>query len=131
MSDDIEALLKASIQTKVIEALNSTPDMIEKLVEAAFHKPVNEHGEKPDRGGWGNETKMPYLEWLIGNEIRNAACSIVREYVADHQETIRKKIHEAIEGGDFASPIIKFFDKSMQDDFRWTFDMNLIKDPTD
>ncbi len=127
MSDDIEALLKASIQTKVIEALNSTPDMIEKLVEAAFHKPVNEQGLKPS--GFGRDSKeMPYMEWLIGNEIRNAARSIVREYVANHQETIRKKIHEAIEGGDFASPIIKFFDKSMQDEFRWTFDLNLVKD---
>ncbi len=130
MSDDIEALLKASIQTKVIEALNSTPDMIEKLVEAAFHKPVNEHGQKPTGYGRGSE-EMPYMEWLVGNEIRNAARSIVREYVANHQETIRKKIHEAIEGGDFASPIIKFFDKSMQDEFRWTFDINVTKEDRD
>ncbi len=65
MSDDIEKILRATIQTKVIEAFNTTPEVIEKLVEAAFTKEVDEYGQTPGRHVYG--VKMPWLDWLRRN----------------------------------------------------------------
>lgn len=120
--NDIDAILKATIQTKVIEAFNSTPEMVEKLVQAALEKEVDEHGQKPS--GYGSQ-KMPYMEWLVGDEIRKAVCECVREYVASHKEDIVKRVQTTMQSSNFMQPISEVVAKVLSDDYRWTVDLKI------
>lgn len=123
MSDDIEKLLRATIQTKVIEAFNTTPEVVEKMVEAAFHKEVDETGMPPGRNSW-NSTKMPWIEWLVGQEIRNAAQAAVHEYMAENRKAVKAKVVAAIEAGDFGSQIGEKVAEMMAEDYRWSFQIS-------
>lgn len=119
MSQDIETLLKAAIQTKVIEAFNTTPAMVEKMIRAAFEKPVNEHGI-PSTGRYG-EKEMPFLDWLVGNEIRDAAREAVRDYMAQHREAVKAKVVDAMQRGDYGGAIGEQFAKVMEQEWNWSF----------
>lgn len=119
--NDIETLLKATIQTKVIEAFNSAPDVVEKLVEAALSKEVDQHGGKPDY----HSKKMPYMEWLVGNEIRNAVCACVREYVEQHGDEIRGRVKQAMESSDFTKPMVDALSEVLSKTYNWTVDLKI------
>jgi hypothetical protein len=121
--NDIEALLKATIQTKVVEAFNSAPDVVEKLVEAALSKEVSENGGKPDY----HSKKMPYMEWLVGNEIRNAVCACVREYVQQHGDEIRQRVKSAMESSDFVKPMAEAVGEVLSQSYNWTVDLKIVK----
>lgn len=118
MSQDIEAILRSTIQTKVIEAFNTTPDLVEKMVRAAFEKEVDQYGMRPER--YGSE-KMPWLEWLVGEEIRKAASEAIKSYVSQHQDEIRAKVSSAITNGDFGNKIGERIAEIMAEEYRWSF----------
>jgi hypothetical protein len=121
---DIEAILKATIQAKVIEAFNTAPDVVEKLVEAALSKEVDQHGNKPDY----TSKKMPYMEWLVGNEIRNAVCACVREYVEQNGDEIRARVKLAMESSDFIKPMADTIAEVLGKTYNWTVDLKIAKD---
>lgn len=125
--NDIEAILKATIQTKVIEAFNQTPDMIEKLVQGALSKDVNENGQPPSSSRYNEET-MPYMDWLVGNEIRMAVHEVVRDHVATNKVQIREKVENAIGMSDFARPLGETIAKVLSEDWRWSVDLKIEED---
>lgn len=119
MSQDIETLLKAAIQTKVIEAFNTTPEMVEKMVRAAFEKKVGEQG-MPSTGRYG-EKEMPFIDWLVGEEIRKAASEAVRDYMTQHREAVKAKVVDAMQKGDYGGAIGEQFAKVMEQEWNWSF----------
>lgn len=125
METDIEKLLKTTIQAKVVEAFNAAPEVIEKLVLAAFAKPVNEYGAPPS--GY-HDKKMPYLEWLVGDEIRKAARDCVVAYMQEHREQIHAKIREALQSADLVAPIAAQLEAALSATGSWT--VNLTVDRT-
>ena len=122
---DIEEILKATIQTKVIEAFNEAPEAIEKLVQGALRKEVDQHGSKPS-GRYG-ETKMPYMDWLVGDEIRRAVSVEVREYVGSHKTDIAKKVQEAICSADFGPSLSSTVSDVLSKDYHWNVNLNINK----
>ena len=122
MEASIEQMLKTTIQTKVVEAFNSTPEMIDKLIEAALSKEVNSHGGKPDHY---DRIKMPYLEWLVGQEIRNAARGAVQEYIKEHGDVIKAKVKDAVRRSDIGDELTKVFGEAMTRDYNWTVNLDI------
>lgn len=125
MSNDIEAILKATIQTKVIEAFNKTPEMIDKLVEAAMSKEVNQYGVKPS--GY-DDKKMPYMEWLVGEEIRKAIAESMREYVNNNKDVIRDRVAESIKNAEFGNTLADAVANIMSEEWRWSVSLDVKKD---
>lgn len=125
MSNDIESILKATIQVKVIEAFNQVPEMIDKLVEAAMSKEVNEHGGKPSSYG---DKKMPYMEWLVGEEIRKAITASVREYVSQHMKEISERVALSISKAEFGNALAGALTKILSDEWRWSVDLKVSED---
>ena len=125
MSNDIESILKATIQTKVVEAFNQTPEMIDKLVEAAMSKEVDEHGSKPSSYGC---KKMPYMEWLVGEEIRKAIAASVHEYVSQHNNEIREKVSDSIAKAEYGNALAETLTKILSDEWRWSVDLKVRED---
>lgn len=122
MGDDIEEMVRATIQTKVIEAFNTAPEVVEKMVQAAFMKEVDQHGGRPDN--WSRQ-KMPRIEWLVGEEIRNAAAAAVREHMQEQRELVAAQVKEAIDGGKAGEAFSEVIARLMEDEFRWTFSVDM------
>ena len=125
MSQEIEALIKTTIQTKNIEAFNTAPEAIEKMVQAALSKEVNQNGSEPRSY---SDQKMPWLDYAVGNEIRSATQECIRRYVGEHKDVLDQMVRKAIEKGDFAGPISKFFDQALTKDWNWTFEIKAEKE---
>lgn len=87
----IETIVKTLIQTEVIKALNSAPDAIEKLVKAALSRPVDITGKFDAYG-----KTMPYLDYLVCNEIRAATQDAVRTVIAGHRTEIEQHVREGL-----------------------------------
>ena len=102
MSDNINEMVKGLIQTQVIQALNSAPEAIEKLVKAALSRPVDQSGKFD---GYGN--KMPYLDWLVGEEIRSAARNAVHTVLAERASEIEQVVRDALSAEDTAKAVTK------------------------
>lgn len=94
-NNQIDVTIKTLIETQVIQALNSAPEAIEKLVKAALSKPVDRNGN--DEGSrnfsYGGE-KMPYLDWMVGQEVRDAArtaaATVIKEMMPNIEAEVRK-----------------------------------------
>lgn len=121
MADDIEAMIRTTIQAKVIEAFNAAPEAIEKLIAAALEQKVDQYGMKPE--GYRRDEAIPYLDWLVGSEIRMATQGAVREYITEHKETIKAQIAQAIGKADFASAIGERMADVLAEDHRWSVDV--------
>ncbi len=101
---EISALVKASIEAKILEAFKQTPEYIDALVSAALNQEVNEHGGKPD--GYGRH-KMPYLTWLVGDQIRAVARAAVIEHIQRMDSQIREAVQQRLTAGDLVDAFAK------------------------
>jgi len=88
---NIDTLVKTLISTEIIKALNNAPDAVEKMVMAALQKPVGSDGKWDSYG-----SKMPYLDYLVGNEIRSAACDAVRTVLAERAPLIAEQVRKGL-----------------------------------
>lgn len=111
---EIQALVRASIQSRVVEALKSTPEAIDAMVAAAFNKPVD-----PDTGrhdGYGR--KVPYLEWLAGDTIRMVARSSISQIIEEMRPQIEAEIRKRFTEGTIADALVAAILKDKLDDWR-------------
>lgn len=123
MSDNIQEILNAAIQAKVIEALNDNDEAINKLVLASLSVNVDNFGEV-SKSGWDNKT--PYLEWLVGREIRRAAALAVEKYVTDNIDQIHAKIEAALlADGEISKTIAATFSDAIKQTWSWEFKIGL------
>lgn len=83
---EIEELVKTSIQTKIIQAFKETPEAIDMLVKSALNKEVDENGCSPN--ALYSRKKMPYLEFLVGQMIRDIARVEVEKIINDRRSEI-------------------------------------------
>ncbi len=89
--DNIKALIETTLKAEIAKALNQAPEAIEKLVQAALSQPVYSNGEIESRG-YSPGNKMPYLDWLVGSEIRRATEGAVRDAVAACEPSIKAEV---------------------------------------
>ena len=122
---NIEELIKATIQTKVIEAFNTVPEAIDKLVESALRKDVDKWGSKPS--GYGRDT-MPFMEWLVGEEIRKAVQECVNEYIAEHKDSVKEKVRQSIAKADFGKSLSESVADVMSQSYNWRINLNIEKE---
>jgi len=125
-TDAIKAMIETALKTEIVKALNNAPDAIEKLVTAAISQQVDKHTGSSDRGYYGD--KVPYLDFLIGCEIRRAATEAVSEVFATKKEDIKARIKERFSSDDivdsFASALVKTSQESWQ--IKVSFESNRI-----
>lgn len=101
-------IIKTVIETQVIQALNSAPDAIDKLVKAALSKPVDPRDGSLN--GYAAD-KVPYLEWLVGSEIRAATKAIVVKVISEGP--VRQEIEARVRVGLNADSIVEAMTKAI------------------
>lgn len=94
-NDDTNALIRGIIETQVIQALNNAPEAIEKLIKAALSKPTDAQGnEEGSRNFSSYGGTMPYLDWMVGQEVRSAARlatqAVIKEMMPNIEAEVRK-----------------------------------------
>ena len=111
---DIEKLVQAELQTKIIAAFQETPEMIESLIGAVLNREVTEHGGNP---GW-NDKKIPWLEYACRNVIERVALECVREHIKTMAETIDEHIKAALSTDDMVQAFSQAIAGSVKDDWK-------------
>lgn len=103
MTDDVtKQIIETHIKARIVAALEQDAGaFIEKLVAAALSKPVNEYGFEPKY----SETKMPYIDWLVGSEIRAAAQHALQRMMIDRREEIEAAVVKAMPAHKIAQAI--------------------------
>lgn len=110
---NVSELVKAIIQTQVIQALNNAPDAVEKLVKSALEKPVDAKGVS---GSYGST--MPYLDFIVGEEIRHAAESAVRKIIQDKAHLIEESVRAGLTTDTVVAAVTKSFVDAAKEDWR-------------
>lgn len=96
-TQQIADLVRTSIETKIIEAFRTTPEMVDDLVRACLSQEVNGYGGKPD---YHSRDKMPYLTYLARDAVQAVAATAVREYVAEMEPAIRDQVRSSLQAAD-------------------------------
>ena len=96
MSIDIETIVKAGIQQEILKALQDSPEYIESLIKSALNQEVNKYGDKPSYG----EDKIPYLEYVVGAQLRSFAGKAVSTWLKENEDAIRAAIIERVSQSD-------------------------------
>jgi hypothetical protein len=120
MNMDVKSIIETTLKTEIVKALNAAPEAIEALVKAALEQPVYSDGAISKQYGFG-EQKMPYLDWLVGDQIRMAARRAVQEVVEEN----KGKIHEAVKRRMSADDLADAFAKHLiaAADQEWKIDI--------
>lgn len=121
-ADNINEMIKGIIEAQVIQALNSAPEAIEKLVKAALSRPFDASGKYD---GYGN--KMPYLDYMVGEEIRRAATDAVRKVVADSADKIEAEVRKGLNSESIVASMTKSFTQAASEN--WRINVSFDKEP--
>lgn len=118
---DQQSLIKTIIETQVIEALNTQPEAIEKLVKACLSEPVDSVGK---RDGYGQ--KYPYLDWMVGEEIRRAAREAICKVMADYAPRIEAEIRKGLSSDSVVAALTTAFVGAASQ--QWKIDVRFVVD---
>jgi len=99
---EISALVKASLEAKIIEAFKSTPELIDDLVKSCLSREVTEYGSKPD---YHDRTKMPYLTYLAQSAVQAVAREAVNEYIATMAPVIKQQVKAKLSAGEMVDAL--------------------------
>lgn len=114
MDNEIETLVKTTIQTKIVLALKETPEAIDKLVQAALSKPVDPSSGQ--QNGYG--TKVPYLDYLVGDLIREAARMSAREIIRESEAEITAAVRKRLTTDNLAEAITRAVIGSAEEEWK-------------
>jgi len=123
---DVKAIIETTLKAEIVKALNNAPDAIEKLITAAIAAEVGERSGslKPDY----HEEKVPYLDYLIGEEVRRATRDAVHEVFASRAEEIKAAVKRRFTADDIVDGFAKHLIEAGGSD--WRVDVKFKSDRT-
>jgi hypothetical protein len=112
--ESINETVKNLIQIEVVKGLNSAPEALEKLVKAALSSPVDPHNGSTT--GYGN--RVPYLDYLVGSEIRDAARRALQQVMKERAEEVEAIVRSALTGEDIVRSFAKAVTGAVEQEWR-------------
>lgn len=113
----LDTMVKTLIETQVIQALNSAPEAIEKMVKAALSEPVDPKNGSRDSY---SSNRVPYLEYMVGDEIRSAARSAVSKIIKEQTANIEAEVRKGLSAESIVAAITKSLVGTAEQDWRIT-----------
>ena len=84
--DIIEPIIQAEITKAIIEAMGPKQAVMQHAIASILNVKVDGEGKPASYGG------APWIDWVIGKEIRASATAAIVEHLATHGETIKKQL---------------------------------------
>jgi hypothetical protein len=97
--DIIEPIIQAEITRAVFEAMGPKHVVLEKAVASILTMSVDSEGKPSSYNG------KPWIDWVVGKAVRDAAQAAITEHIATHGEVIKKQL--AAELAKKNSPLVK------------------------
>lgn len=97
--DIIEPIIQAEITKAIVEAMGPKQAVMQSAIASILNMSVDGDGKPSSYNG------RPWIDWIIGKEIRKAATDAIVEHLAAHGETIKKQL--AAELAKKNSPLVK------------------------
>lgn len=120
-TSDIQKLVQADLEAKILEAFKKTPEFINDLVSACLREEVNRYGDKPTY----QDKKMPYLTYLAQNAVQMVAKKAVHTHIQAMEPLIAEQVKLALSAED----IVTAFTKNIIDGTKhdWGVTVNFTK----
>lgn len=100
----VKEIVEAQISAEVIKALDSKEDLIRNLVSQVLALKVNSQGRVDNYSSYNEYT---YMEYLVGNAIRNVAKKAVEEYIINSQDKIKVVLEKEMKKA--TTPLVQAF----------------------
>lgn len=84
--DIIEPIIQAEITKSIIEAMGPKQAVMQQAIAAILNLSVDSDGKPSSYNG------RPWIDWIIGKEIRAAAQAAIVEHLATHADVIKKQL---------------------------------------
>jgi hypothetical protein len=97
--DIIEPIIQAEITRSIVEAMGPKQAVMQHAIASILNMSVDSDGKPSSYNG------RPWIDWIIGKEIREAATAAIVEHLAAHGEAIKKQL--AAEMAKKNSPLVK------------------------
>ena len=118
-NETLESTIKTLLEAQIIQALNSAPEAIEKMVKAALAKPVDANGySEGQRDYTSYRGTMPYLDWMVGQEIRNAAQAAAKKVIQEKMPDIEAEVRKGLSSESVVAAITKSLVGAAANDWR-------------
>ena len=120
--DIIEPIIQAEIIRSIVEAMGPKQVVMQHAIASILNLSVDGEGKPSNYNG------RPWIEWIIGNEIRQAAKAAIVEHVAAHGEQIKRQL--TLELAKKNSPIVRQLIESMvggmtnPENLKWRLNVN-------
>lgn len=98
--DVIEPIIKAEITKAIVEAMGPKQALLQTAIANLLNMSVDSDG-KPSSYGHSR----PWIDWMVGKQIRDAAEQAIKSHIADHGEQIKKQL--AAEMAKKNSPLVR------------------------
>ncbi len=103
-NDELKAVVETTLKAQILKAFNDAPQAINKLVLAAIEAPVDRHtGQRSSYIA----NPVPYLDYVVGDEIRRVAERVVREVLTAKEDEIRAVITAKLSTSDMIDAFVK------------------------
>jgi hypothetical protein len=113
---NVEEIVKTTLQAEILKALKAAPEAIEAMVRAAIEKPVDPTTGRPD--GYGN--KIPYLEWIVGQTLREELRGAVVQEFGARRDEIREIVKARLSSEAVVDAVAGTILKSASEEWRIT-----------
>lgn len=98
--DIIEPIIQANISAAIIDALGNRSNVMAEVIGAILNVKVDEKGQASNYGN-----NKSWIDWAVGNALRNAAQTAINEAIATQQEVIKQHLISQLSRKN--SPLIK------------------------
>jgi hypothetical protein len=97
--DIIEPIIQAEITKAIVEAMGPKQAVMQSAIATILSMSVDSDGKPTSYNG------RPWIDWVIGKEIRAAATEAITSHLATHADVIKKQL--ATELAKKNSPLVK------------------------
>jgi len=126
MSDnEINELVRSTLERKIIEAFRDTPQMIDELVQACLKREVNDHGGEPN---YHTKGRMPYLTYLARSAVQDIAKATVTEHVKSLEPQIRERVVAGLNAESITDAITKSILYATKNDWQIRVEFEQVED---
>lgn len=95
--DVIQPIIEAHVRDAVLRAFDGYKPAVDALISSILNVKVNEHGKPFGDRQYGSERAPKWIDWALGEALRDAVKKVIVEKVTTLQASLEKHIAAELE----------------------------------